>query len=221
MKKNEIFQPNRHRKLEEQIKAYINSQAAFLSERTITSTRAVGDAIQNLLEDGFEEILGDDVVEYSSAFARRAMADLAFTDKNGDYYIVDIKTHRLDTEFNMPNLTSVQRLARFYEDDKNHFVILAIAYSVVNKKRIKAEKVYFLPIEFLDWKCLTMGALGWGQIQIANSNRIIVNEGNSRKKWMIQMCNILFDFYEKEIGKTGNRIEYFKKVKTRWLKKKD
>lgn len=38
------------------------------------------------------------------------MADLAFKDPDGFYYIVDVKTHRLGTAFNMPNLTSVERL---------------------------------------------------------------------------------------------------------------
>jgi hypothetical protein len=37
---------------------------------------------------------------------------------------VDVKTHREETAFNMPNLTSVDRLARFYEDDANFFVML-------------------------------------------------------------------------------------------------
>ncbi len=219
-KRNEIFQTNKYKYIQEKIKEHINSQADFLSKRSISSTRAVGDAIQNLLEDGFQEILGDIVVEYSADFARRAMADLAFTDKDRNYYIVDIKTHRLDTHFNMPNLTSVERLSRFYEDDKNHFVILAVAYSVKNTT-ISVEKVYFVPIEFLDWNCLTIGALGWGQIQIANSNHIDLNKHGSRKKWMIRMCDTLFEFYEKEMGKIGSRIEYFKKVKEEWLKREE
>ena len=59
------------------------------------------------------------------------MADLAFEDSEGFYYVVDVKTHRHDTKFNMPNLTSVERLARFYEDDKNYFVLLFVSYEVV------------------------------------------------------------------------------------------
>lgn len=95
------------------------------------------------------------------------MADLAFTDKDDFYYVVDVKTHRLDTKFNMPNLTSVERLARFYEDDKNYFVILKVNYKVKGLKII-IEKVIFVPIEFLSWDCLTIGALfGFG----SNSNR--------------------------------------------------
>ena len=220
MNKNKIFQTNRFKEIERSIKEYINAQSDFLSEHTISSPRAVGDAIQSILERGFKDILGETIADYSSDFARRAMADLAFTDKEGNYYVVDIKTHRLDTHFNMPNLTSVERLSRFYEDDKNHFVILSLAYTV-EKTKVKIKKVHFIPIEFLDWDCLTLGALGWGQIQIANSNKILLNERASRKKWMIEMCNRLFSFYDKEIIKIGNRIKYFKKVKKRRLAKKD
>ena len=146
------------------------------------------------------------------------MADLAFYDADGFYYIVDVKTHRLDTKFNMPNLTSVERLARFYEDDKNYFVILLIAYNLEGV-RVTVNKVHFVPIEFLSWECLTIGALGWGQIQIANSNKIVIIPRNSRKEWMIDLCDTLLEFYPSEIGKIGERIEHFKKVKQRWANK--
>ena len=97
------------------------------------------------------------------------MADLAFTDADGFYYVVDVKTHNLDTHFNMPNLTSVERLARCYEDDRNTFVVLQVQY-LVKSTQLVVKKAHFVPIESLAWDCLTIGALGWGQIQIANAN---------------------------------------------------
>lgn len=149
------------------------------------------------------------------------MADLAFKDKEDLYHVIDVKTHRLETKFNMPNLTSVERLARFYEDDKNYFVMLMVAYNVTSGVHIIIERVHFIPVEFLSWDCLTIGALGWGQIQIANANRIKVNHGYSRKNWMLELCDVLFDFYPKEINKVKGRIEYFKKVKERWKGRAD
>jgi len=149
------------------------------------------------------------------------MADLAFIDQDDIYYIVDVKTHRLETKFNMPNLTSVQRLARFYEDDANCYVVLMIAYRVVSDTGIHVEDVYFVPIEFLSWDCLTIGALGWGQIQIADANSIVVNHGYSRKRWMLQLCDVLFNYYPREIGKIKDRIEYFKEVRKRWERRRD
>ena len=148
------------------------------------------------------------------------MADLAFEDVAGLYYVVDVKTHRLSTKFNMPNLTSVERLARFYEDDKNYFVLLMIDYEIDGLRAV-IENVTFVPIEFLEWDCLTIGALGWGQIQIANSNRVSVNPLSSRKKWMIELCDTLLDFYPKEIAKIDKRIAHFRKIRTKWENRRE
>src|SRR3989344_9474467 len=123
-KKSSIFYTDKYKEIAEKIKTFLNSQKDFLSERTLNSPRAVGDAIESIIADNFQKILGNLVGEYSSSFARRAMADLAFTDKDGFYSVVDVKTHRLDTKFNMPNLTSVERLSRFYEEDVNYFTLL-------------------------------------------------------------------------------------------------
>lgn len=219
--KSSLFYTNTYKKIENKIKNFLNGYPDFLTKDTISSTRATGDAIQHILEENFQDILGQFSREYSGKFARRAMADLAFIDQKDLYYIVDVKTHRLETEFNMPNLTSVERLARFYEDDTNYYVVLMVAYNVVSMIRIHVEKVHFVPIEFLSWSCLTIGALGWGQIQIANANNIVVNHEYSRKRWMLELCNILFEFYPQEIEKVKGRIEYFKKIKKQWEEKTD
>ena len=88
------------------------------------------------------------------------MADLAFTDNEGFYTVVDVKTHREDTKLNMPNLTSVERLARFYESDSIIFCLILVRYAIQGTK-VTATEVTFTPIEFLSWECLTVGALGW------------------------------------------------------------
>jgi hypothetical protein len=219
--KSQIFYTRAYEDIENKIKNFLNEYPEFLGEDTVSSTRATGDALQYILEKNFETILGSLSKKYSANFARRAMADIAFVDVDDLYYIVDVKTHRLDTKFNMPNLTSVERLARFYEDDTNYFVMLMIAYNMDSSVRIRVEKVHFIPIEFLSWSCLTIGALGWGQIQIANANNIVVNHKYSRKKWMLELCDVLFEYYPREIEKIKHRIEYFEKIKKRWEGKTD
>ena len=216
--KSRIFSTNRFERLAKRTKEFLNAHEDFLSPSTAGSTRAVGDAIEGILGDNFQKILGEDCAEYSANFARRAMADLAFKDRDAFYYVVDVKTHREDTKFNMPNLTSVERLARFYEDDANYFALLLVKYHLEGTHAVISE-VTFVPIEFLDWDCLTVGALGWGQIQIANSNYIRVKPHYPRKAWMLGLCDIMLEFYPKEIGKIETRIEYFKRVKERWRAK--
>jgi hypothetical protein len=218
--KSRIFYTDTYKTIEARVQKLLNSHEEFLSPSTARSTRAVGDAIESILGDSFDTILGDLCKEYSAAFARRAMADLAFTDVDDFYYIVDVKTHRTDTKFNMPNLTSVERLARFYQDDGNYFVLLIVSYHLEATQAI-VTNVRFVPIEFLGWDCLTIGALGWGQIQIANSNYVTVNPQYSRKKWMLELCEVLFEFYPKEIVKINDRIEYFRQVQEFWLAKPD
>lgn len=220
IQKSKLFYGNKNREIENKIKKFLNGQANFLSSRTVNSPRAVGDAVQSVLADNFERIMGNYGIDYASSFARRAMADLAFKDKDGFYYVVDVKTHRLDSSFNMPNLTSVERLARFYEDDKNYFLVLKVDYEIKGTRAL-ISKVTFIPIEFLSWNCLTLGALGWGQIQIANSSNVNVIPRNSRKKWMLELCDNLFEFYPREIGKINDRVDYFKRVRKYWKNKKE
>ena len=149
------------------------------------------------------------------------MADLAFTDKQGIHSIVDVKTHREDTGFNMPNLTSVERLSRLYESDIDVFAIIMIEYKISEDSQVNVTNCIFVPIEFLSWSCLTIGALGWGQIQIANSNQIDINKGYSRKSWMLEFCDKMESFYPNEINKINDRINRFKEVKSYWEAQKD
>lgn len=191
----------------------------FQNKRTINSPRAIGDTVQEVVGELLPSCFPENTLsEFSASFARRAMADLAFTDVDGNYYLIDVKTHNTSTQFNMPNLTSVHRLARFYEDDSNFFVILLIEYNVTNGC-LTFTNARFIPIEHLDWSCLTIGALGWGQIQIANSNIISINRENTRVNWMLSLCDALDIFYPKEISKITERIDYFQSVRRFWENK--
>lgn len=186
---------------------------------SLASPRAVGDAVQDYLaSQGLENVLSNYNIDISSEFGRRAMEDMAFKDTNGYYYAVDVKTHNIDTDFNMPNLISVKRLATFYKnDDKNNFCILIVSYKIV-KESIEYATCHFKKIESFDWSCLTLGALGWGQIQIANANilKFLPDKNNLRKTWMLKLCDKLFTFYDEEISKIGERKNWFNSIKKYW-----
>lgn len=83
--RSQIFYSDLRTQIEANTLNFLNSRDEFLSPSTAASTRAVGDAIQYLLESSFDSILGDLSAEYSANFARRAMADLAFQDQQGFY----------------------------------------------------------------------------------------------------------------------------------------
>jgi hypothetical protein len=219
MKRPLLFERNVVEQLQEAVKTFLNAQQDFISLRA-SSPRSVGDAVQSILEDNFAKILAGHVQDYSTGFARRAMADIAFQDIEGFYHVVDVKTHRLNSDFNMPNLISVERLSRFYESDEHYLDLLMISYTL-EATQVLVEKVIFVPIELISWQCLTIGALGWGQIQIANANRLLIEYNGSRKQWMLQLCERLMEFYPAEIAKITNRIGHFEKVRQAWLARPD
>lgn len=155
------------------------------------------------------------VAEFVANLPRRAMADFIFTDNYGTRHLVDVKTHRVGTAFNMPNLTSVKRLIDLYEESAVCFVVLMARYQVEDTN-IRVETVHFTPIEWIEWECLTIGALGWGQIQIADSENIVVNPRQSRQRWMTQLCDVMLTFYPSEIAKIRGRIEFAQQARERW-----
>lgn len=218
MMPNEIFSSENRENIQLNVLNLLNRNQ-LMNDNTVNSPRAVGDAVQSFLErELFHCFPRNLIMNFNEKFARRAMADFAFEDNNEQYYVVDLKTHNLGTSFNMPNITSVERLAKFYEDDKNYFSLLLLDYTSIDSV-LKFEKCCFVPIEYMDWECLTIGALGWGQIQIANSNRVTLNTENTRKRWMLQLCDALDLFYPKEISKIKVRIDRFRQVREYWESK--
>lgn len=216
---SKIFSEDVLQNFEKKLLEILNSSDDFNNKRIVSSPRAVGDAVQEIIGEKLLTCFPENTVkDYNDAFARRAMADLALYDNDNNYFVIDIKTHNKCTSFNMPNLTSVERLARFYEDDKNFFVILLVEYSTTENEII-FEQVRFVPIENFAWNCLTIGALGWGQIQIANANVISIDRELTRKNWMLQLCDTLDLFYPKEISKIEKRIDRFAKVREFWKNK--
>ena len=193
----------------------------LVGKRSLSSPRAVGDAVQQFLSEdgGLKECIPQDRLNsFEADFERRSMEDMAFCDIDNNYYAVDCKTHNLSTAFNMPNLISVRRLANFYKNDANTFCILIVAYSI-EEGRIDYKECHFKPIEAFSWDCLTIGALGWGQIQIANSNILKFSTKPNRKEWMLQLCSYLELFYDEEISKIGERKNWFHDIKEYWKNK--
>jgi len=97
--RSKIFAGKVQSDIEMAVISLVNSEKDLMSARTLNSPRAVGDAIQEVLESKFDSLLPKAILkEYNSSFARRSMADFAFTDNDGFYYVVDNKTHNLDMQ---------------------------------------------------------------------------------------------------------------------------
>src|SRR5258708_2035355 len=130
---SQLFARGDYKTVEEKIVHFLNEQKHIFNKYSLNNPRSVGGALEQLLVENFGDIIGLSRYEYVEQSAtRKSLGDLEFSDKQQTEmrYIVDIKTHRLDTKFNMPNLTSSKRLAELYEDEHNIFVIAMIDYKI-------------------------------------------------------------------------------------------
>ena len=91
----------------------------------------------------------------------------------------------------------------------------------ISQNKVNVETVNLVPIEFLGWDYLTIGALGWGQIQIANANHINILSRYPRKTWMLELCDAVLAFYPREIAKIADRIGYMENVRKNWEERSD
>lgn len=200
--------------IESSLLTYLNANAQQIVNAF--SPRIVGDALQEFLASHLQDCFSADIIgKFETDFERRSMEDMAFYDKQGNYYAIDVKTHDRDSHFSMPNLISMQRLAKFYRNDTNTFCILVVDYHI-DTQYIIYDNCHFRPIEHFSWSCLTLGALGWGQIQIRDSNYLAFETTPCRKQWMLQLCEMAEAFYVNEIGKIEERRNWFSKEKTYW-----
>ena len=82
--------------IESNLKELLNNCNDFDNSRIISSPRAVGDTVQEILSENMPSCFPKGTIkEFNGSFARRAMADVAFTDINDNYFVVDIKTQIL------------------------------------------------------------------------------------------------------------------------------
>lgn len=194
---------NESKKFCETIKNILNNYVEFSNNIKYTP-RIIGDMVQNVLDD---QIVNFGYKKTKNIITKRSIADIELYDNDNSILTIDIKTHSLDDKFNMPNLISVKRLNDFYKKENNKFMILLVEYSFENKKPIFSS-IRFFPIEKLDWSCLGIGSLGYGQIQIKNANNIIFNN-SSREQWIEQFNDQMKIFINKQYIKLDKLKKLF------------
>ncbi len=220
--KSRFYYEGHHKFVATSIKEFVNSVNSFIPAKTTRNPEIVGFTLQFLLSNTFESLLGKWCDEYDHAkdSGVRDIADLAFTDLEGFYSAISLNTHKLGADSDKINLLPVERLMQFYESDTNVLAVIIINYEV-NKTFLEVSDVVFVPIEFLNWKCLNINAFISGNIQIANSENILLDMQNSRKQWMLQMCDAVMDIDPHKIFETEEKIQEFERIREYWKNKED
>lgn len=195
---------NNSKKIERILFEFLNSrnkEELDLNE----SVRAIGDKIPFVLGGKISSIFNKYIAEYEILSSSKKICNVFIRDKYGNKYFIDIITHNTNKSFVRPNITTVKTIEKLYNDPQNIFLILLVHYNADLEKNF-ITGVQLFPIEWVDWSCLDIGALGNGQIQIKNSNEIIINKYADRHDWNEEFKKQLMLFYRKQETKIRKRI---------------
>lgn len=197
----------------------LDESGFFSNAGRINEPRVVAENVQEICKQNFTSCYNEGIIveDHSDELTRRSMGDIYVIDSNNTEYFIDVKTHNLSTDFNMPNLTSVDRLSKKYTPQCSnfYFLILIVKYTLEDNN-ITFNSVKLIPIENLSWDCLHIQGLGKGQIQIKNANMIQIDTSPSREQWMSTFYNRVARYYEKAIQKIHRQQNIMQNRANEW-----
>ena len=123
---------------------------------------------------------------------------------NGVRYMLDPKSHNVDSEFSMPNLTSISKIKKLYRTPNEELLYVFVDYQIEGQTvLIKDIKVLFL--WELDMSILGIGALGKGQLQIKNLNHDLVISTEGKEDWYDKLKVEVNKYLDKQIIKIAKQ----------------
>ena len=118
--------------------------------------RGIADIIEVIVSDILLNLKHQSIKESYEAKSKRSIEDVGLITTDYDDIKIDIKTHDAESELSMPNLISVARIKKFYENDRNLLLYVFVKY-VSNNNVIQILDTKVKAIEQLNWECLTIG----------------------------------------------------------------
>lgn len=166
--------------------------------------RTVGDLIESKVSEILKNTSSDLITEIRAPRSKKSIEDVTLISSGVTYYI-DPKTHDVNSDFSMPNLTSIEKIKKLFLKSTEELVYVFVSYriqeGVIN---IVDVKVFF--IWELDISILGIGALGKGQLQIKNANESLVFTSKGKENWYDDFKKVVQVYLKKQITKIKKQI---------------
>lgn len=166
--------------------------------------RTVGDLIESKVSEILKNTSSDLITEIRAPRSKKSIEDVTLVSSGVTYYI-DPKTHDVNSDFSMPNLTSIEKIKKLFLKSTEELVYVFVSYriqeGVIN---IVDVKVFF--IWELDISILGIGALGKGQLQIKNANESLVFTSKGKENWYDDFKKVVQVYLKKQITKIKKQI---------------
>lgn len=166
--------------------------------------RTVGDLIENKISEILYNSNNELISEKLAPRSKKSIEDVTLV-SNGVTYYIDPKTHDINSDFSMPNLTSIAKIKKLFSSENKDLIYVFVSYSLDNNIIIiDSVKVFF--IWELDISILGVGALGKGQLQIKNANKELIFTNKGKLEWYSDFRGLVQEFLKKQINKINKQI---------------
>jgi hypothetical protein len=166
--------------------------------------RTVGDLIENKVSEILYSSTSELISEKRAPRSKKSIEDVTIVSNNVTYYI-DPKTHDINSDFSMPNLTSVDKIKKLFLTKNQELIYVFVSYDLDDGIVIIGDiKVFF--IWELDISILGVGALGKGQLQIKNANKDLVFTNKGKQEWYSDFKKLVQEYLKKQINKINKQI---------------
>lgn len=187
--------------------------------------RTVGDLIENMVINIIKEHQGEIIQEVRLSKGKKSTEDVAFIHE-GIKYLLDPKSHNVNSDFSMPNLIAIEKLRKLLSKNskKEKFIgksktpkkielpqelmFVFVDYKI-DLSTVKIDSVNVVFVWELDMSMLGIGALGKGQLQIKNLNKDLIFTDEGKYVWFQRLRVEVKSYLEKQIIK-------IKKLQEEW-----
>jgi hypothetical protein len=166
--------------------------------------RTVGDLIESKVSEILFNSTSELISEKRAPRSKKSIEDVTLV-SNGVLYYIDPKTHDINSDFSMPNLTSVEKIKKLFDTTDKELIYVFVSYAITDGMVIISDiKVFFL--WELDISILGVGALGKGQLQIKNANKDLVFTQKGKVGWYGDFKLLMQEFLKKQLIKVNKQI---------------
>lgn len=191
------------------IKNKIQEQLTDFTIQDGSGQRTIGDLLEFKVIEILKSLKDDNLINESiEARSKKSVEDITLIENDIQHY-VDIKTHNLDLDFSMPNLTSIEKLREILLDDKKTLIYVFISYKI-QENLVIINNIEVKYIWNLDFSILRIGSLGRGQLQIKNMNNELVFNDDNKLTWFEKLKKVVNLYHD-------SRIKKIEKEKKLWI----
>lgn len=174
--------------------------------------RTIGDLVEHKVKEICKEFSIRKNLEFKDRRSKKSLEDFTLIENtNGteNVYYFDPKTHDENSEFSMPNLSSIDKLKKLLISENENLVNIFVSYTtkdgIVTVKKIDVRFIWEL-----DFSILRIGSLGKGQLQISNMKNSLIFTDEGKIEWSKKLKIKVNEYHDDQI----KRLE---KEKKKWL----